>query len=212
MSLKISGPDVNDPANLELVNLATIKAYTQQTSTVNDTILQTLLDNTHRQLYTLLGDRLINHIVGEPWVYILSGGMDALQLPQWPLVSSTASFDIGYALDNQYTWRTLDLLDIDEWYANDEWGIVYLSQRTFWPRGYRNIRATFEAGYGAVPADLIDAVCQWTAVKFQRYALKRWDFVTITKELETVSFRESEIPKEARMILRRYEREASGIA
>lgn len=209
--MKLSGPTINT-TNLELVTLAAIKTYTQQTSTDNDAILQVLLNNTHRQLYTLLGDRMIKRVVGTPWVYVLSGGMDAIQLPQWPLIGSTASFSVGYIEDSINTWKTLMQIDTDDWYANADWGIVYLTAGGFWPSGYRNVRCTFEAGYAAVPEDLADAICQWVGVKFLRYDKKRWDAATVSRETESFSYRESEIPKEARMILRYYEREASGIA
>lgn len=208
--MKLSGPTVNT-TNLELVTLASIKSYLQFTTTENDTILQTLLNNTHRQLYTLLGDRMIKRAVGTPWVYVLSGGMDALQLPQWPLIVSTASIENGYIEDNNNTWTTLHAFSSTDWYANAEWGIVYPTIG-FWPAGYRNMRATFEAGFAACPEDLADAICQWVAVKFQRYKMKRWDVAATNREGESFSYRESEIPKEARMILRYYEREASGIA
>lgn len=208
--MKISGPAINT-TNLELVNLATIKAYTQQKTTDNDAILQVLLNNTHRQVYTFLGDRMIKRVVGTPWVYVLSGGADALQLPQWPLIVSTVTLQYGYIEDSQNTWRPLQVFETTDWYANADWGIIY-PVYGFWPGGYRNMRVQFEAGYSAVPDDLADAICQWTAVKFQRYGTRRWDVASVNKEAEAYSYRESEIPKEARMILRYYEREASGIA
>lgn len=209
--MKISGPLINQ-ANLELVNLATIKSYTQQTTAANDVILQTLLDNTHRSLYTLLGDRMIKRVVGTPWVYVLSGGMDAIQLPQWPLIGSTAEFSAGYIEDSINTWVTLQAYTTDDWYANMEWGIVYPTGGGFWPSGYRNLRCSFEAGYATCPEDLREAICQWVGVKFQRYSNKRWDVSSSSKETESFQFREDEIPKDARKILRYYEREASGIA
>lgn len=208
--LKISGPTVN-ATNLELVDLATIKTYTQQQSTENDSILQALLDNTHRQLYSVLGNRMILRVAGTPWVYLLSGGMDGLQLPQWPMITGTASFDIGYIQDSSNTWQSFELLADNSWYANAEYGIIYLTSGGFWPLGYRNIKATFEAGYSTCPEDLRDAICQWVAVKFQRYSTKRWDWATVTKELETISFRESEIPREAWWTIRSYEKVGSGI-
>lgn len=208
--LKLSGPTIN-ATNLELVSLATLKTYLAQTSTTNDTILQALLDNTHRQLYAMLGNRMVKRVNGTPWVYLLDGGMDAIELPQYPLITSTCSISYGYIEDKDNAWKELQAFGDTDWHANTDWGMIYHTSGGWWPGGRNMLKVTFEAGFASCPEDLRDAVCQWAAVKFQRYLTKRWDVSSITKEGEGMSFRESEIPREARLAIRSYERSASGI-
>lgn len=208
--IKLSGPTLNT-TNLELVPLATAKVYLQQPSTDNDTILQMLLDHTHRHLYAYMGNRMLKY-VATSWVYLLDGdGYETLQFPQYPILPSTMSIFWGYVTDKDNTWQTTYTYLDSDWNADADEGIIY-NLHGGWPIGRNNLKVSCEAGYSTVPPDIVEAVCQWVGVKFNRYARKRWDVQALTRESESQIFREDEIPLAVRRILRSYERVGMGFA
>jgi hypothetical protein len=206
-------PAVNQ-TNLELVTLATVKTYTNQQSNANDTILQTILNGCHRQLYTFLGNRVITRDSSPPtdWVYALDGtGTRFLDLPQYPIWDvSQLTIDEGYIADNTPTFNVQRTFASSDWFADTEHGVIQRITWT-WPTGYNNIRVSYPAGYDTVPEDLADAICQWAAVRFMRYDRRRWDFATMTKESESWSFREKEIPDSALAVFRTYQKVSVGL-
>jgi len=209
--IKLSGPTVN-ATNLELVSLAAAKSYIKKLTSDNDTFIQSLLDSTHRQLYSLLGDRMIKFISSSPYTYLLDGtGQRSMMLPQWPFVTSTVALSWGYVEDKDNTWHEDYAYADSDWYGNPDEGIIFLTKWNGFPEGVNNIRAVFEAGYSSVPEDLEDAVCQWFAVKYSRYLDKRHDYIAQTADASSWQYRESEIPASALMTIRSYERVGQGL-
>jgi uncharacterized phiE125 gp8 family phage protein len=76
-------------------------------------------------------------------------------LSQWPVNSITE-----LRIDNSSDFVDAStLIDADEYRVGDDKNTLVLLSRTF-PKGYNNVRVTFNAGYSTVPSDLEHA-CLW---------------------------------------------------
>lgn len=212
--MKISGPPTTlsgAGSHLELVPLATLKAYLDRTSygTADDTLLQSLLDNVQRMVYEMLGRRVLK-ATAVTIVHAVSGnGTRYLVLPHWPILTVT-SVDLGYISEAPNTWTTSITVPTTEYYVDAEDGML-VNIVGGWSTGLHNYRVTWTAGYSTIPHAIQDAVCEWVGVKLQRIKEKRFDKLTISKETESASFTADEIPQRAWDGLRVYRRVEVGV-
>lgn len=201
--IKVSGPTV-DVTNLEVVSLASLKTYIDIEGTTEDALLQILLDNFHSELYELVGYRMIKKPVADPYVFIIDGsGGEYLDLPHWPIDPATVTIEEVDILDSVFTVSVIRTLTSNDWYpADTEFGTLRRINNGagwLWPMGENLLRVTMEAGYAAadIPPRLSGAICKTIGTTFNRIKGSRWDASQMSREAESWSFRENEIPKDA---------------
>jgi uncharacterized phiE125 gp8 family phage protein len=127
-------------------------------------------------------------------------GHNAILLREWPLNSITeVRVDAGSDFTDADT-----LLDADEYRIHDEENAL-IRVNALWPKGYRNIKIIYNAGFATIPADLEHAVL-WIVTWY--YKIRNAEDIgrsTKSKEGETVSYSQ-EMPKHILNIVDKYKR------
>lgn len=85
-----------------------------------------------------------------------------VMLSQWPVNSITE-----LRIDNSSDFtESSTLIDADEYRIGDDKNTLVILSQTF-PKGYNNIRVTFNAGYSTIPSDL-EHSCLWMVFYYHK--------------------------------------------
>jgi len=213
--LRLGGPGatVRGSGNdLEIVPLATLKTYLNETGTADDVLLQHVLDNVHFAVYRDTGSRVFK-LNAAAFDEVYDGpGTQKLNLQQYPVAVIT-SITYGSVTASTPTFTAARSYTTAEWYPVSSVGALYTITNEAWPAGKHVLRVVYTAGYGstAMPPDLMDAVCQWAGVKYSRLKDRRWDTTSQGREFETTQYTLNEAPTEVRRIIDSYKRLEVGI-
>lgn len=121
-------------------------------------------------------------------------------LSQWPVNSITE-----LRIDNSSDFvDSQTLVDADEYRIGDDKNSLVLLERVF-PKGYNNIRVTFNAGYSTVPSDLEHA-CLWMVFYYHKMRISE-DIGRQSKSKgdESVAMAQ-EAPQDVKNAINRYKR------
>lgn len=139
-----------------IVSLANLKTYLWITGTESDTILTTILS----WVNSFIEENYWPFEVAEFTEYHNGRWTEKLQLHRSPIVSVTS---IQYNTGTAWTpiWTAYDA---DSYVFNNS--IIVAVEWTTHPRGYKNIKVVYDAGYETIPGEVIQAVYDLCAFKF----------------------------------------------
>lgn len=193
--IRLAGPG-SQAAHYAVVSTADVKAFLQIVSTADDALIGYLVDGANRQLYTELGARFVLE-TGVAYDDVLdSDGSQKLRLLARPIVSVTSVAYVIPAGNGAVTTQETYVAS-DYQILADEGGLLRFSSGFpgVWPYGANCIRVVYRAGYATVPRDLVNAVCGWIGVTFQRLKNRRLDLVSYGKGEESFSYSLDPIPR-----------------
>lgn len=135
--------------------------------------------------------------------YFDGAGANKILLHQWPVTAITAVY-----IDADSNFDAGSQISVDDYDLERDIMVIY-HDRTF-PRGYRNIRVDYTAGYGEAAADNIPHDLRWACSElvawfYNSTSNKRVGILSKGKLGESVAF-EQRIPQHIQMILEQYER------
>jgi hypothetical protein len=191
----------------QLVNRATAKAYIGLNNSDHDTFIDLVLASINRSVYEKAG-RLLKRPAAD-WEYLLTGtGGTVLVLPQYP-VPSVTTFEEGYYIDAS-TWQATRTVPAEDYHLDSLSGIIHGINRG-WSQARFSYRVLFPGGPASVPEDIVEAICIWFGVRFQRRKTSRWDRIGEGFAQQSKSFIERDIPKDVRLAINRYHRPEVGL-
>jgi hypothetical protein len=130
-------------------------------------------------------------------------GTPELMLDHYPVNSTSAT--ISAFIDWDFEFTSDDKIDADDLFVDDERGIL-LYQNRVWPRGYRNVKVIYNAGYNSVPYDLQLSIQEAVAYFWERRQQKMWAKESISKGETSVTRVVSSLPQPVREVWDRYRR------
>lgn len=185
----------------DLTTLDSVKAYIGGTIPPSvDPLLQALITAASAYVVSFCGRDFGSTVQTE---YYNGTGNSRQMLRKTPV---TAVSDV---VVNGQTWIAA------EWpqsgFAFDELGLIATGafNDNFFPRGTRNVKVTYTAGYAAVPADLSQAVNEMVADKYARRANIGISARQIAQE--TITYTSGDVPKSAASVLSFYQSAAFGL-
>jgi len=131
-----------------------------------------------------------------------------LHLNNWPILDSDDSVsDPVVTIDANYdgTFQATSTFGMTvQWESTKTMGALYLKYRERWPRGTRNIKVVYTAGYAntaAVPENLKNACAEIVAVSKKKFEHNMHGVQSISTMSDTTTFRLDEWPATARQII-----------
>lgn len=186
-------------STLFLVSLPDVKSYLKITDTADDSRIGWIIEAISRELNEETDRTLVQTELTE---YYDGDGTDRLFLHSYP-VSAVASVYIDG--DHGFTADTLE--DSDSYFANTDIGCL-VHNTGIWPRGHRNIKVTYTAGYtqASVPKDLKRATCDLVGLALQREGGGLWNTQSDTKGDVSRTFGTDPYPPHIQRVIDRYTR------
>ena len=130
-----------------------------------DTFLEEIINSTYKVLEKHIGRQVLQATYTE---YYDGDSSGRLILKKWPVISVTSIH-----VDPEREFGSDDLMDADDYYLDTELGIVEVFQATgsgptSFPKGIKNVKAVYVAGFTSIPADLAQVATEYAAFVFNR--------------------------------------------
>lgn len=163
---------------IELTTLAHVKNWAEVDGTNDDTVIQMCLVGLSRYIYNRTGRATLGPHVNLSQVYNGSGS-NILALRDWPVVSLTSVYvnGVSMALSSGYgiggvavTGSERKFIAILAAMSGASNYPILSSSPGIFHRGTNNIQVNYQAGYGYVPEDLEQAVCEGVSLNYKRKA------------------------------------------
>ncbi len=145
----------------DLVTLAEVKAYMNKTDSTDDTVLSVWITEETSRIESFVGQPIVPRLVTE---YLSGDGSSTIQTlggrvsSIYTVATAMANVQSGEMTSGSWSWTniatTADQIFIDQ---TNPWMIELLDGLTF-PKGRRNIKATYYAGFSSIPGE-IKSVC-----------------------------------------------------
>ena len=126
--------------------------------------------------------------------YLDGSRTNKIILQQWPITGGPAdgSTKPEVSIDGGSEFDASTALDVSDYYVSDDSTTIVLVKGSF-PKGTRNIKVIYEAGYGNhanddFPADLQEACLQFVQYLNQKHHDRRLGIVTKGKSSENVTY------------------------
>lgn len=146
---------------MAIVTLADFKAHIGVSGTSEDSKLEVILLGAERAVESYCGRRFGS----QSYTHEVDGsGAVALYLPQRPVTAvesvHVAVGEFGGTWSDDLLWSDGSAYMVDRTDESEDNVGRLLSMRGVWPRGFRNVRVVYTAGYTRVPYDVKLAVMQ----------------------------------------------------
>ncbi len=145
-----------------LTTLAAVKEYLGISSVTNDALLESLIDNFTELIENLMGGRRIKETAYVDEEH--DGGEQDIFAFNWPIATSpalVAEFRTGTLAAPNFQAFT-----VEDFIVYTEGGYVHFFAKS--PRGARNIRLTYTAGFAIIPLDIDLLAKELVAKEFNR--------------------------------------------
>lgn len=184
---------------MALTTLSMAKTYLKipALETSQDTLVQFFIDTASEMLASETDRKLEAQTVVDKFH---GRSSNIIVLTEWP-VNSIA--ELRFDQSSQFT-SPQTLIDPDEYSLGDDGTTIVLHKRTV-PKGYNNVRITYNAGYTPIPKDLENA-CLWMV--FYYYKMRQAEDIgrqSRSKGDESLSMVQ-EAPTDVKNVIRRYKR------
>lgn len=197
-----------------LVSLAELKTILNISSLEGvDDELQTMINYISKQAAVDIAKRVL---VKTDLTEVYDGhGKEELLLNNWPILDSTDDAEISDPVmtldsDGDDDWETAASHGLElKWTLTKEPGILYLKYRNNFPRGKRNIKIVYTAGYlstAVVPEDLKLAAAEAIALMKKKFDHNLHGLQSVSALGENTTFRLDEWPKSALLVFKNYGR------
>lgn len=205
------GPDINIEWNgsstvnadfdstVAVVNLADTKLYLKITETDDDDMITQLINECSRKAGLYCGRRLRSASYTE---FYNGSGRTSLYLKNFPVTAITSVYD-----DPDRGFGANYLKDSADYYIEKESGQLQLfNNGGAFNAGRANVKVVYVAGWSLddMPHEIRQAVKQWIAVEYHRWAKQRFDIQSQTVGDRTMTYVVDEIPKYVAAVLDRF--------
>lgn len=188
-------------ASNALCSLAQAKAYldVQSSDTSQDTKLELLINASSSMIENYIDRKLIYQQYVE---YHDGRNSDRILLKEWPAIKP-----VEIIFDQTWSYGASNVIDPEHYQLESEIMVVLKGYK--FPRGNRNIKVTYYAGYQSpvtlgsgpvMPAELVQACIMLVAWQYQLRADRRLGIASKGKQGESVSFVKG-LPPEIAMML-----------
>lgn len=188
-----------------LVTLATAKGFLSIADNSIDAEIERLINTTSQSIERITARILVNATHTE---YHNGRRTNLLQTRQWPITggpSTNGKPQIFFDDDGSGEFTAITEVDDSEYWVH-EMQTQIIRRNGNWPKGYRNIKIIYTAGYGvggdsaSMPSDLENACLQYIAWEFRQNNDRRIGVDTKTKLGETVRYTQG-VPQFIRELL-----------
>ena len=175
-----------------LVTLATTKGFLGISDASLDSEVERLINTASQSIERITSRILVNATHTE---YHNGRRSNMIQTRQWPITggpSTNSKPQIFFDDDGTGSFSGSEVDDSEYWVHEMQTQIIRRTGN--WPKGYRNIKVVYTAGYGAggdsasMPSDLENACLQFVAWEFRQNNDRRIGVDTKTKLGETVRY------------------------
>lgn len=191
--------DVTSEELLDIVTLTKVKTWLKISGSTEDDLLNDLIGRIQNLIETYTGREFVERTRTE---YYDGSGNDTLILKHFPIHSITSLHD-----DPDRVFGSTDEIDVDaDVLVDKQSGILRLwnGESSFY-KGKANVKVVYVSGYSSVPQDIQHAAIIMVQHAYKRlYQDQRIGLQTETFGDRTFTYRETDIPVEAKIILDRY--------
>ncbi|HYF53119.1 MAG TPA: hypothetical protein VEA41_02545 [Salinarimonas sp.] len=190
------------PDATTLVSVTDLKAYLQETSSTNDTIITAIRDAVDKIIPKYVG----RDILATTYTEYHDGDGSRLHVKHYPIISVTSIEDDTTRV---FAGGASTVISSSYYISNDQnsWdaGIVELFNWAF-QRGRKNVKIVYVAGWSTIPADLAHAAKLICAKEYKIQSKLLLGEISQSVGDRTVTLDMETFPKQAVQILERYRR------
>lgn len=195
-----------EDATIALVTTAAVKTFLDITSTSEDSLLDTLVNSMSKAIATFCGRKFVSETFTE---YYDGSGLPDLILKNYPIISVTSLNIDGSRVFDSVT----DVTVADNVIIDNNAGIITLWRNySHFPKGLRNVKVVYVAGYATIPVDVQHAAKLAVQYTYKRhYTDQKIGISSESVGDKTTTFDQGDLPRPVKLLLDPYRKKGTSV-